>query len=276
MSGRERGLRGNETESAHRLGHALERAREFVERSREPVSAAFLGALAGEPAGLVAMAERSAEESGALGPLLPGAPEGPGIASTIDALTALYAVGVREGELVERAAGFLQAAQHETGAWQDPAVREPLAALSLCGHACGVLGQTPFARQSTLDRGVEHLAAAWSVECVQQGRLDVISAYLHALSACPSDLADEALHWCGRELERGWRLGRFAAPSVARVFVLCDAMALPAAKVSATDLVDALLDSQTPDGGWEGGLRSTLDAAAALARHDSRGQGPAC
>ncbi|MGI9431742.1 MAG: hypothetical protein ACR2PQ_05995, partial [Myxococcota bacterium] len=145
----------------------------------------------------------------------------------------------------------------------------PVAALSLSGHTCGVLGQTPFARQSTLDRGVEYLAGAWSVEQVQEGRLDVIAAYLHALSSCPSDLADEALQWCGRELERGWLIGRFPPTSVARVFLLCDARALPAAKVSSSDIVEALLDTQAEDGGWEGGLRSTLEAAATLARHDS-------
>jgi len=276
MSGREGGPSGDETGSARQLGASLERARAFVELAREPVSAAFLAALAGEPAALVAVAERRRLESGALAPLLPGAPEGPGVASTVDALNALLAVGVREGDVVECAAGYLQASQDADGAWRDPAVREPLAALSLSGHACGVLGQTPFARQSTLDRGVEHLAAAWSVDRVQEGRLDVIAAYLHALAACPSDLADEALQWCGRELERGWRMGRFAPHAVARVFVLCDAVALPAAKVSAPDVVEALLDSQAPDGSWDGRLRSTLEAAVALARHDSRGLHPAC
>ena len=259
-----------------RFGSALDRAREFVVLSREPVSVAFLSALAGDPGDLVAMAERCAEPTGALGSLLPSAPEGPGVASTVDALGALFAAGIRDGLLVECAAGFLQSAQDEAGAWADPVIREPLAALALSAHVCGVLGHSPFARQSTLDRGVEYLAGAWSVDRVQEGRLDIIAGYLHALSVCPSDLADEALQWCGRELERGWRIGRFAPPAVARVFVLCDAMALPAAKVSASDVVEALLDSQQPEGGWEGGLRSTLDAAAALARDDSRRQSPAC
>ncbi|MDH3687304.1 MAG: hypothetical protein OEP95_13820 [Myxococcales bacterium] len=263
--------RADPAAAARRLGAALEGAKAFVESSREPVSVAYLAALAGNPGELREMAARCTEPSGALGSLLPGAPEGPGVASTVDALNGLFAAGIRDGSLVENAAGFLQRAQDESGAWVDPVVREPLAALSLSGHACGVLGQTPFARQSTLDRGVEYLAHAWSVDRVQEGRLDVIAAYLHALSACPSELADEALQWCGRELERGWRIGRFAPASVARVFLLCDAMALPAAKVSASDIVEALLDTQAQDGSWEGGLRSTLEAAAALARHDSKG-----
>jgi hypothetical protein len=188
----------------------------------------------------------------------------------VDALGALLAIGQSESALVERAAGYLQEAQCDDGSWVDRVASEPTASLALCGHACGVLGQTPFVRQGTLDRGVEHLAEAWSVELVEGGRLDVIAGYLHALSACPAELADEALQWCGRELEKGWRMGRFAPPALARIFVLCDATALPAARVAASDVVDALLAAQTPDGSWDGGLRSTLDAAAALARHDPK------
>ena len=258
------------------VGAALERARAFVDASREPASAAFLAALCGDPAPLLAIAERAQTDDGALASLLPGAPEGPGVASTADGMSALLAASIREGDVLERAAGYLQAKQQADGSWRDAAVREPLAALALCGHVCGVLGQTPYARLRTLDRGIEALADGWSVDRVQEGRLDVIAGYLHALSACHSELADEALQWCGRELERGWRTGGFAAPAVARVFVLCDAAALPAAKVAADDVAAALLAAQREDGSWDGSLRSTLEAAAALVRHEPGGPEHRC
>ena len=60
------------------------------------------------------------------------------------------------------------------------------------------------------------------------------------------DVADEALQWCGRELERGFRIGAFDAVRVARVFVLCDAPALPGARLAAAEVREALLRAQGP------------------------------
>ena len=86
-------------------------------------------------------------------------------------------------------------------------------------------------------------------------------AWFPALCHAPGDLADEALQWCGRELERGFRTGRFGPGAVARVFADCDAHALPGARLRAAEVLEALLAIQSPEGSFPG---DTLEAARAL------------
>ena len=96
--------------------------------------------------------------------------------------------------------------------------------------------------------------ARWSRERVQGGSYPTIAGYLAALAMLPADLdvADEALQWCGRELERGFRTGTFSATAVARVFSRCDALALPGARVRADEVARALLAAQREDGSFPG------------------------
>jgi len=77
------------------------------------------------------------------------------------------------------------------------------------------------------------------------------------------------LQWCGRELERAYRVGAFGPARAARVFTLCGAHALPGAKLAAPELVSALLQTQSADGGWPAPttplrVSDTLWAALAL------------
>jgi hypothetical protein len=77
---------------------------------------------------------------------------------------------------------------------------------------------------------------------------------------------------CGRELEGGYRSGKLDAVGAARVFVLCEAHALPGARIRADEAAAALLASQQEDGGWPAAdsvdlrarVDATLDAVVAL------------
>jgi hypothetical protein len=252
---------------------ALARARRFLEEQGAAREARYVAALLGDPLREALRAEASAQQaaSGALAPFLAGDASGPGAASTADTLAWLVGLGFTEGPVVDAAAAWLARAQDPDGGWSDPAAPDEEARLALSASLCGLLVRCPAARLAALRRAATHLAALWSRERVQGGSYPAIAGYLHAFTGVPADLevADEALQWCGRELERGFRIRAFDALQVARVFVLCDAAALPGARLRAAEVAEALLASQAADGGFgaePGRLRATCQAALAL-RH---------
>ena len=108
---------------------------------------------------------------------------------------------------------------------------------------------------------------------MEGGRLASIAAFAHffANGGAP-DLSDEALQWCGRELERGFRTHRFESVQTFRVLFYCDAHALPGATLDAVELLDRLLDEQAADGGFAaldpggppGRVAPTIDALMAI------------
>jgi hypothetical protein len=237
------------------------------------LEAAFVAALAGEATRdpVLAVASAGQETSGALGPLVAGDAAGPGVASTVDALGWLGVLGLHEGAVVERAVAFLAAAQERDGSWRDPGANGAEQEAALVASVCAVMARAPAARLSALRRGGAALGVRWSRERVQAGSYPLISGYLAALASLPADLdvADEALQWCGRELERGFRTGTLGAPAVAAVFVRCDAHALPGSRLRAEEVGLALLAAQQEDGGFPGDgppERAACVAAAAL-RH---------
>ena len=106
---------------------------------------------------------------------------------------------------------------------------------------------------------------------MQSGEYAPLLAYAHALTSIDSELTDEALVWCGRELEKGWRSARFSTLQLARVLLRARAKALPGAQIEASEITTALLAAQERDGGWpaEPGadrVDSTLEAVEALLR----------
>jgi len=220
---------------------------------------------------LVAAALEAQDARGALGPLVAGDAPGPGVASSADALGWLAALGTCRGPAVERAVGFLVAAQGPDGGWRDPAAASEEAEAALTAAVAAALARAPSARHSALRRAGAALEARWSRERVQAGSYPSIAGYLAALSVLPTDveIADEALQWCGRELERGFRTGRFGPVAVASVFLRCEAAALPGARLDAREVGRALLAAQQEDGGFPGdGPPARLACEAALAlRH---------
>ncbi len=172
------------------------------------------------------------------------------VATTTRVLLRAEAVGPVDHPALEAAVGFLVAAQTPEGAWTDPAASDEAATLRRSGAVLGALARTPFARGSALRRGEAWLRERWSVERVQGPCYAPILAYHHVLANLPSEMADEALQWCGRELERGYRSGAFGAVATARVFVRCGARALPGARIGSDELLASLLAAQQPDGGF--------------------------
>jgi hypothetical protein len=114
----------------------------------------------------------------------------------------------------------------------------------------GLLGRTRFVRPEVLDGAGRFLGALWTPERVEDGSGATLAAFAHFFTNVHHDLADEALQWCGRELERGFRTHRFEAVFIARVLLWCDAAALPGFGVDPRDLLARLLDEQAGDGGF--------------------------
>lgn len=105
------------------------------------------------------------------------------------------------------------------------------------------------------------IAERWRPELVQGGAWHGLVSLFHFFASGEHELADEALQWCGRELERAFRARAIGAVATGEVFLLCAATALPGARLAAGEVARAILDEQAADGGWR-------EAAAA---HSARG-----
>lgn len=193
-----------------------------------------------------------------------------GAASTLAMLDAL---GVRRGAEVERAVALLSAAQRDDGSWVRSENDGDDARVVATAHIAGMLAKTPFARPALLRAASAFLTERWGPERVQSGDAVAIAAWAQWFANTDDDLTDAGLQWCGRELERGFRTGAIDALAAARVFALCDAQALPGARLGAAEVVPSLIAAQAADGGFGAGwdpiprrVEATLDALAALAR----------
>jgi len=192
------------------------------------------------------------------------------LAGTRRALTWLDALGLLDHPVPEAAVAHLLAQQREDGGWDEPGASLDRR-VALTGELTGLLAKTPYARTSALRRAEGFLAAHWSVERVQGPSYPPILAYVHALAHLSSEIADEALQWCGRELERGFRMRVFPPVAVARVFLRARARALPGLRIEPGELVQAVLAAQVEDGGWSAEpevarLDATFEAVEALLR----------
>jgi hypothetical protein len=173
-----------------------------------------------------------------------------------------------ESPTASRVAARLAALQDPSGHWG--AAAQEADSVFETGMIAGHLAKSPCASLELLDAAGDWLAERFSPDLVQGFRWDNIAAYAHTFANLPHDASDEILQWCGRELERGFRAGRFSAVRSARVLVWCDAAALPGTRLDAAELVTALLAEQAGDGGF-GDLPSerparTWDAWVALER----------
>jgi hypothetical protein len=258
------------------LDAPLARARAFVETHGDALDRSFVAVLLREtpaPALLEALAARQ-EASGSIADV--DAP--PGLAATLRALERLDAVGLLDHPVVEAAVDFVAGHQDRAGAFAAAAGDDEAARIAWTGAAAGLLAKTPFARPSLLRRAEGWMRERWSVERVQGPTYAPILAYTHLLTQVDSELADEALQWCGRELERGLRTGAFGPLPVARVLLRARAGALPGARIEAQELVVGLITAQAPDGRFPAeadapAVRATLEGIEALLRLGFRGEG---
>jgi len=197
----------------------------------------------------------------------------------LEVLETLADAGCLRGGLSDLVAERLPASQRPDGSWHPPGSavigdrnrlavgpRDPLFLTAMLG---AFLGRTARSRMAPLHAAGGYLARHWSPELVQSGSWHAICGYAHFFSNVPHEISDAVLQWCGREMERAFRVGAFDAVRAARIFTLCDAHALPGAKLDAIELVGALLRTQSADGGWPaattpGRVSDTLWAALAL------------
>jgi hypothetical protein len=118
------------------------------------------------------------------------------------------------------------------------------------GRLAARLSALRSVRMSLLDRAADYLAARFSPERVSGFAWRALASYTPFFTNVEHERGDEVLQWCGRELERGFRTRRFDAVQTARVWVDCGAATLPGARVSAGEIVLALLAEQAGDGSW--------------------------
>lgn len=249
------------------MAPALARACRFVEANGTPLARARLSfLLAAAPPGAVeaSLAPWRCPDGG-YHPLEGPACEGGAatLGGTLGALEVFDEAGVRSGPQIEAAVAWLARAQAADGAWRvapaeacAPADADPV---YLTGMLAGHLAKLRCGSPRTLARAEEFLAARFTPALVETGDWRALAAYAHVCTNGAFALADEALQWCGRALEKGFRSGRLDASDVARTLLLCDVSSLPGGRVDAGEVALALLGAQDGDGGFGGGRQETHD-----------------
>lgn len=277
---------------------ALERGLGFVEDYGDGLARlrALVVLEAAEPDAVIEAVSERQQPSGSCPPLgfvFSGARSGELRAAAVDAelvgsleaLTVLSDVRGLTRPVTERLVGFVSRVQRKDGSWghmdpvresQDPEgalVRAVEERLFVTGMLAGHLLRTPFVRPEVGEWAGRFLTKLWSPERVEGGRLSAIAAFANffANGGAP-ELSDEAMQWCGRELERGFRSRRFEAVETLRVLSSCDAEAMPGASFDPVELLERLLDEQAQDGGFAaldpggppGRVAPTIDALMAV------------
>lgn len=210
------------------------------------------------------------DERGAIAPM-DGSGAEADLLSTATALGRLETLGLGDHPVPERACIFLCGLQGDDGGWAPHGSTDLSERIEWTGRIGGLLAGTPFARQSVLSAAEEFLAAHWSVDRVKGPNYAVILAYFRSLTQMQSEIADEALQWCGKELEYGFRSQLFTPLATARVFLRAGVRALPGANLEANELVTALITAQQDDGSWppdesRDPVEATTEAIEALLR----------
>lgn len=248
-----------------RSADALERAYRFLEDGDDAWARLRARVLCGaQPAS--ALAERLAanlepDGSARLGTLVsgggPGFPpidpsqldaDGRALLGTLEAFLVAADAGLLHGAWVERAARALEARQSADGAFR---IRgQESADVFFTGMVAGMLGRTPLSRPDALERAGAFLAARFTPDLVEDDGYPELMACALFFTNVGHELADEALQWCGRALEKGFRSGRHDAVSTLRVLIACDAQAMPGATFDVVELLERLLGEQARDGGF--------------------------
>lgn len=181
---------------------------------------------------------------------------------------------------VERAAEALAGLQASDGAFRVPSAMDGAgnaatqADVFWTGMVAGVLGQTPVSRPGLLEAAGEFLESQFEPESIEQDGYSALMANAHFFTNVAHDFGDEALQWCGRALEKGFRSRQIDAVSTVRVLLTCDAQALPGATFDVTELLEGVLAEQAGDAGFAelslGGVAArtsqTFDAMLAIVR----------
>ena len=238
---------------------AAERAAAFLAAGDDPLLAAWAPVLLGGGSGQAAaeIIVKSQRADGSFGDL----------AATRRTIALLDDAGSRSGEVLEGACRWLERSQSLPGSWG--AAEEE--ALFETGVLTGILARAHCAPAGMLGTAADWLAERFDPDRVKF-RWRPLAAYAASFSNFPHEAGDGILQWCGRELERGVLARRFDAVQVCRLLVWCDAPSLPGGKVSAAEMLPALVAEQEPDGSYRAGgepavaRQATWDALVALLR----------
>jgi hypothetical protein len=204
------------------------------------------------------------------------------VGGALEALAIFDEAGVRAGERVAGLVGWLARAQGDDGSWQAPALErlqpEDADPVYLTGMLAGYLSKLRSGSANTLVRAEAFLAAQFSPDLVEDGGWRRLTAYAHICTNGAFELADEALQWCGRALEKGVRSGHLSALDAARMLLVCDVQSLPAGRVDARSVLLELVALQQADGGFGDAdlstaarVDATLLGARALVRFGATG-----
>jgi hypothetical protein len=198
-----------------------------------------------------------------------------GSVGTLQALSMLADLRQLVLPVVDRAVAFVSSRQLEDGSWGSSVASESAEA-RLIGSAMltGVLGRTRAVRPDVLGSAASFVAERWAPERVEGAPWGAVAGFASFFANVHDERSDEALQWCGRELERGFRTRRFDALAVLRVLLTSDAVVLPGSQLTPPELLHALLGEQASDGGFAelesagAGARvePTLDAALGILR----------
>jgi hypothetical protein len=281
----------------HRAAESLEHAYDFLEKSEDDWAKLRAQVLcqarpANELTETIAAAQ-AADGSLPLSTLISGGALGfpvmefesmePGplrIVGTLEALLMAADAKVMHGAWVERAAEVLAGLQSADGAFRVPIPLDGAgqttsqADVFWTGMVAGVLGQTPVSRPSLLIAAGEFLESQFDPESVEHDGYSALLANAHFFTNVAHDFGDEALQWCGRALEKGYRSRQIDAVGSVRVLLTCDAQALPGATFDVTELLEGVLAEQARDGGFAelsaGGVAArtsqTFDAMLGIVR----------
>jgi hypothetical protein len=183
------------------------------------------------------------------------------LAETRRALGVLDDLGLRDGPLVQAACKRLAAIQHGDGRWGGGGGLDD--DLFETGMIVTHLAKSRCARIDMLEAAADFLADRFTPDRVQGFVWRSVVAYAGTFANLPHERSDEILQWCGRELERGFRAGRFDGVQTVRCLAWCDAPQLPGARLERAELLDAILTGQSEDGGWlEAGEAPVLNRVA--------------
>jgi hypothetical protein len=177
-----------------------------------------------------------------------------GLVGTLEALLLAGDAKVLHADWVESAVHYLESQQAKDGGFRIPTVGVDRAAeqadVFWTGMVAGILGRTPVSRPSHLEAAGRFLSERFDPDVVEHDGYSALIAYAHFYTNVPDDEADEALQWCGRALEKGFRSRQMETVAVVRVLLTCDAQALPGATFDVAELLERLMEEQAGDGGY--------------------------
>jgi hypothetical protein len=256
-----------------RAASALERALEFVrEHGDERTLLRSYVALRAEPVGRFVEAIEAGQRTDGSFPPLSGPSRGwlgrtltecgvdAALCGTLEGLGLLAEERQDDAPCAEAAVRFVEAAQRPDGSFPADGEDET-ARIVVTGIAAGSLGRSRYSRPEGLAAAGAWLGERFHPDRVEKGHVAERTAFAMYYSNAPDDRADEALQWCGRELERGFRSHALEALEVLQLLLACQAGSLPGASFAPEELLERLLGEQAADGGFD-----ALSAGGAPAR----------